>query len=75
MAHFTFLAFKFLTLWLSYIDVMLANCKLEISQTMSSWGKLSVTPQVSTLPGNATPTLNIFEDHDKTIKFSRVSFG
>jgi hypothetical protein len=40
MAHFTFLAFKILTLWLFYIDVMLASCKLEISQTMPSWGKL-----------------------------------
>jgi hypothetical protein len=41
MAHFTFLAFKILTLWLSYIDVMLASCKLEISQTMPSWENLS----------------------------------
>jgi hypothetical protein len=41
MAHFTFLIFKILTLWLSYVDVMLASCKLEINQTMSSWGKLS----------------------------------
>jgi hypothetical protein len=41
MAHFTFLAFKILTLWLSYVDVMLASCKVEISQTMLSWGKLS----------------------------------
>jgi hypothetical protein len=41
MAHFTFLAFKILTLWLSYVDIMLAGCMLEISQTMSSWGKLS----------------------------------
>jgi hypothetical protein len=41
MTHFTFLAFKILTLWLSYVDVMLASYKLEISQTMSSWGKLS----------------------------------
>jgi hypothetical protein len=40
-AHFNFLAFKILTLWLSYVDVMLASCKLEISQTMPSWGKLS----------------------------------
>jgi hypothetical protein len=40
-AHFTFLAFKILTLWLSYVDVMLASCKLEISPTMPSWGKLS----------------------------------
>jgi hypothetical protein len=41
MAHFTFLAFKILTLWLSYVDFMLAICKLGISQTMPSWGKLS----------------------------------
>jgi hypothetical protein len=41
MAHFTFLALKILTLWLFYVDVMLASCKLEISKTMSSWGKLS----------------------------------
>jgi hypothetical protein len=41
MAHFTFLAFKILTSWLFYVDVMLASCKLEISQTMPSWGKLS----------------------------------
>jgi hypothetical protein len=41
MAHFSFLAFKILTLWVSYVDVMLASCKLEISQTMPSWGKLS----------------------------------
>jgi hypothetical protein len=41
MAQFTFLAFKFLTLWLFYVDVMLASCKLEIIQTMPSWGKLS----------------------------------
>jgi hypothetical protein len=41
MAHFTFLAFKFLTMWLFYVDVILASCKLEISQTMPSWGKLS----------------------------------
>jgi hypothetical protein len=39
--HFTFIAFKILTLWLSYVDVMLASCKLVISPTMSSWGKLS----------------------------------
>jgi hypothetical protein len=39
--QFTFLAFKILTLWLSYVDVMLASCKLEISPTMLSWGKLS----------------------------------
>jgi hypothetical protein len=31
MAHFTILAFKILTLWLFYVDVMLASCKLEIS--------------------------------------------
>jgi hypothetical protein len=37
MAHFTFLAFKILILWLFYVDVMLASCKLEISQTMPSW--------------------------------------
>jgi hypothetical protein len=41
MAHFTFLAFKILTLWLFYVDVMLASCKLEMSQTMPSWGKFS----------------------------------
>jgi hypothetical protein len=41
MAHFTFLAFKILTLWLFYVDIMLASCKLEISQTMLSWGKFS----------------------------------
>jgi hypothetical protein len=41
MAHFTFLAFKFLTLWLSYVDVMLASCKLEISPAIPSWDKLS----------------------------------
>jgi hypothetical protein len=41
MAHFTFLTFKILTLWLSYVDVMLASCKLQIGQTMPSWGKLS----------------------------------
>jgi hypothetical protein len=41
MAYFTFLAFKILTLWLFYVDIMLASCKLEISQTMPSWGKLS----------------------------------
>jgi hypothetical protein len=41
MAHFTFLAFKILTLWLSYVDVMLESCKLEISPAMPSWGKLS----------------------------------
>jgi hypothetical protein len=41
MAHFTFLAFKILTLWLFYVDVMLTIYKLEISQTMPSWGKLS----------------------------------
>jgi hypothetical protein len=41
MAHFIFLAFKNLTLWLFYVDFMLASCKLEISQTISSWGKLS----------------------------------
>jgi hypothetical protein len=41
MAHFTFLAFKILTLWPSYVDVMLASCKLEISPVMTSWGKLS----------------------------------
>jgi hypothetical protein len=41
MSHFNFLAFKILTLWLAYVDVMLASCKLGISQTMSSWGKLS----------------------------------
>jgi hypothetical protein len=41
MKHFTFLVFKILTLWLFYVDVMLASCKLEISQTMLSWGKLS----------------------------------
>jgi hypothetical protein len=41
MAHFTFLTFKILTLWLFYVDVMLVSCKLEISQTMPSWGKLS----------------------------------
>jgi hypothetical protein len=41
MAHFTFLAFKISTLWLFYVDVMLASCKLGISQTMPSWGKLS----------------------------------
>jgi hypothetical protein len=42
MAHFTFLALIFLTLWLFYVDVMLASCKLEISQTMPLWGKLSI---------------------------------
>jgi hypothetical protein len=42
MAHFTFLAFKILTLWLPYVDVMLASCKLGISQTTPSWGKLSI---------------------------------
>jgi hypothetical protein len=41
MAHFTFLAFKILTLWLFYVDIMLASCKLEISQTMPLWGNLS----------------------------------
>jgi hypothetical protein len=41
MAHFTFLAFKFLTLWFFYVDIMPTSCKLEISQTMPSWGKLS----------------------------------
>jgi hypothetical protein len=41
MAHFTFLAFKILTLWLFYVDIMLASRKLEISQTIPSWGKLS----------------------------------
>jgi hypothetical protein len=41
MAHFTFHAFKILTLWLSYVDVMLASCKLGITKTMPSWGKLS----------------------------------
>jgi hypothetical protein len=41
VAHFTFLNFKILTFWLSYVDVMLASCKLGISQTMLSWGKLS----------------------------------
>jgi hypothetical protein len=41
MAHFTFLAFKILTLWLFYVDVILAICKLGISQTMPPWGKLS----------------------------------
>jgi hypothetical protein len=40
ISHFTFLAFKILTLLLSYVDVMLASCKLGISQTMPSWGKL-----------------------------------
>jgi hypothetical protein len=40
MVHFNFLAFKILTLWIFYVDVMLASCKLEISQTMPSWGKL-----------------------------------
>jgi hypothetical protein len=41
-AHFTFLAFLIiLTLWLSYVDVILASCKLEISPAMPSWGKLS----------------------------------
>jgi hypothetical protein len=34
LAHFTFLAFKILTLWLSYVDVMLASFKLEISPAM-----------------------------------------
>jgi hypothetical protein len=43
-AHFTFLAFKILKLWLSYVNVMLASYKLEISQTMPSWGKLSTGP-------------------------------
>jgi hypothetical protein len=33
-----------------------------------------VTPQVSTLPGNATPTLNISQNQNKTINFSKVSF-
>jgi hypothetical protein len=42
MAHVTFFAFKILTLWLFYVDVMLASCKLEISQTMPLWGKLSI---------------------------------
>jgi hypothetical protein len=42
MAYFTFLAFKILTLWLFYVDVMLRSCKLGISQTMPSWGKLSM---------------------------------
>jgi hypothetical protein len=42
VTHFTFLFFLiFLTLWLFYVDVMLASCKLGISQTMPSWGKLS----------------------------------
>jgi hypothetical protein len=41
MSHFSFFAFKILTLWLFYVDVMLASRKLEISQTMPSWGKLS----------------------------------
>jgi hypothetical protein len=41
MAHFTFPAFKILTLWLSYVDVMLASCQLGISHTMLSWEKLS----------------------------------
>jgi hypothetical protein len=41
MAHFTFLAFKILTLWLYYVGIMLASCKLEISLAMPSWGKLS----------------------------------
>jgi hypothetical protein len=41
MAYFTFLVFKILTLCLSYVDVMLASCKLRISQTRTSWGKLS----------------------------------
>jgi hypothetical protein len=41
MAHFTFLAFKILTLWLFYVDIMLASCKLEISPAMPSWGKFS----------------------------------
>jgi hypothetical protein len=40
-AYFTFLAFKILTLLLSYVDVMIASCKLEISLAMPSWGKLS----------------------------------
>jgi hypothetical protein len=41
MTRFTLLTFKILTLWLSYVDVMLASCKLEVSPTMPSWGKLS----------------------------------
>jgi hypothetical protein len=32
MAHFTFLAFKILTLWLFYVDVMLASCKWELAK-------------------------------------------
>jgi hypothetical protein len=28
-------------LWLSYVDVMLASCKLEVSSAMPSWGTLS----------------------------------
>jgi hypothetical protein len=42
MAHFTFLAFKILILWLFYVDIILASRKLEISQTKLSWGKLSI---------------------------------
>jgi hypothetical protein len=41
MAHLTSLVFKILTLWLFYVEVMLASCKLGISQPMSSWRKLS----------------------------------
>jgi hypothetical protein len=42
MAHFNFLIFKILTLWLSYVDVMFASCKMEISPAMLSWDKISI---------------------------------
>jgi hypothetical protein len=34
---------------------------------------ISVTPQISTLPGNATPTLNTSQVQDYPINFSKVS--
>jgi hypothetical protein len=37
MAHFTFLFLIILTLCLFYVDVMLASCKLEISQTIDGF--------------------------------------
>jgi hypothetical protein len=42
MAHFTFLVFNNFDIMVFYVDVMLASCKLEISQTMPLWGKLSI---------------------------------
>jgi hypothetical protein len=47
---------------------------VSVSPTIVKIQFTLVTPQISTLSGNATHTLSIFKNKDKTIKLSIVSF-